>query len=74
MFSDNGGELTGEGFVELCGTFNIKVPTTASYSPWSNKTCERHNQFITNMLHKVYDDAKCDYVTAFAWAINAKKY
>ena len=25
------------------------------------------------MLHKVYDDAKCVYVTAFAWAVNAKK-
>ena len=25
------------------------------------------------MLHKVYDDAKCVYVTVFAWAVNAKK-
>ena len=53
LFSDNGNEFIGEGFVELCETFNIKATTTASYSPWSNRTCERHNQFITNMLFMV---------------------
>ena len=42
------------------------------YSPWSDGTCERHNQFITNMLHKICDDKKCSYETALAWAINAK--
>ena len=44
------------------------MTTTASYSPRSNGTC-----VITNMLHKVYDDARCDYVSTLAWAINAKK-
>ena len=43
-----------------------------SYSPWSDGTCERHNQFITNMLHKISDDKKCSYKTALAWAINGK--
>ena len=39
----NGGEFVGEDFIELCEIFNIKVSTTASYSPWSNRTYERHN-------------------------------
>ena len=69
LFSDNGGGFIGEDFVQLCETFNVKATTTVSYSPWSNGTCERHNQFITYILHKVYDDAKCDYVTPLAWAI-----
>ena len=72
VFSDNGGEFIGEDFIELCEIFNIKVSTTASHSPWSNGTCERHNQFITNMLHKIRDDTKCSYETALAWAISTK--
>ena len=54
LFSDNAGESIGEDFVELCKIFNIKATTTASHSPWSNGTCECRNQFITNMIHKVY--------------------
>ena len=72
LFSDNGSEFIGEDFVKLCETFNIKATTAASYSPWSNGTCECRNQFTNNMLQKVYDDAKCNYITALAWAINAK--
>ena len=72
LFSDNGSEFIGDDFVELCETFDIKATTTASYSQWSNGTCECYNQFITNMLCKIYGDAKCDYVIAFAWAINVK--
>ena len=72
LFSDNGSEFIGDDFVELCETFNIKATTTASYSQWSNGTCECYNQFITNMLCKIYGNAKCDYVIAFAWAINVK--
>ena len=53
LFSDNGGEFIGEDFVELCETFNVKVTITASHSPWSNGTCERHTRFITHMLHNV---------------------
>ena len=43
VFSYNGGEFVGEDFTELCEIFNIKVSTRASYSPWSNRTYERHN-------------------------------
>ena len=72
VFSENGGGFIGEDFIVLCEIFNIKVSATASYSPYSNGACERHNQFITNMLHKIRDDTKCCYKTALAWAINSK--
>ena len=71
VFSDSGGEFIGEDFIEL-EILNIKVSTTVSYGPWSNGACERHNQFITNMSHKIRDNTKCSYETALAWAINAK--
>ena len=32
------------------------------------------SQSVYNMSHKVYDDAKCDYAIALAWAINVKNY
>ena len=34
--------------------------------------CERHNQFLTNMLHKIHDDVNCDYNVALAWPASEK--
>ena len=59
IFSDNGGEFIGDDFYDICGKFNIKVSGTASLSPWSNGTCERHNHLITTMPVKIRDEAKC---------------
>ena len=72
IFSDNGGEFIGEDFHNMCGNFNINVSVTASFSPWSNSTCERHNHLITTMLLKIRDDVKCSYDAALAWTISAK--
>ena len=66
IFSDNGGEFIGDNFY-MCGKFNIKVLGTASFSPWSNNTCERYSPLITTMLVKMCDDTKCSYDTALAW-------
>ena len=63
----------GEAFHEMCERFNIKIQTTPAYSPWSNGVCERHNQTLTTILLKIKDDVKCDYETALAWALSAKK-
>ena len=71
-FSDNGGEFIGDYFSDLCGKFNIKVLGTASFSPWSNNTCERQNHLTTTVLLKICDDVKCGYDTTLAWAISAK--
>ena len=72
IFSDNGDEFIGDNFYDMCGKFNIKVPGTASFSPWSNDTCERHNHLITTILLKIRDCVKCSYDTALAWAISEK--
>ena len=71
LFSDNGGEFISDKFYEMCENFNIKVITMPSYSPWGKGLCERHNQFLTNMLDKILDDIKCDYDIALAWAVSA---
>ena len=72
IFSDNGGEFIADDFYELCETFNIKVSTSASYSPWSNGIVERHNQTLTNIILKVKEDIKCPWETAVAWAVSPK--
>ena len=56
----------------MCGKFHIKVLGTASFSPWTNGTCEKHNHLVTIMFLKICDDVKCSYGTALAWAISAK--
>ena len=66
IFSDKRGEFIGDDFYDMCGKFNIKVLGTASFSPWSNGTCERHNNLITTMLFKIHDDVKCSYDTTLA--------
>ena len=71
LFTDNGGEFISDEFYEMCERFNIKVITTPSYSPWSNGLCGWHSQFLTNMLDRICDDVKCDYV-ALAWAVILK--
>ena len=58
----------------ICGKFNIQVSGTASFSPRSNGTGERHNHFITTMLLTICDDVKCSYDTALTWGISAKNH
>ncbi len=72
IFSDNGGEICSEDFYELCELFNITTDTTPAYSPWSNGRCERHNQFLTEMVEKIKDDVNCSWDTAVLWAVCAK--
>ena len=72
IFSDNGGEFTGDDIYDMYGKFNIKVSRTASFSPWSNHTCERHIHLMTKMLLKIHDDVKYSYDIALALTISAK--
>ena len=46
IFSDNGGEFTGDNFYEMCERFNIKIETTLAFSPLSNGVCERYSQTL----------------------------
>ena len=54
----------------MCEIFNIQVQNSASFSPWSNGVCERHNQTPTNILLKVKDDQSA--IRFIAWAVHAK--
>ena len=36
--------------------YNIKIMTTAAYSPFSKGTCERHNAIITDTPERVTAD------------------
>ena len=72
LFTYNGGEFISDEFYKMCERFNIKVMTTPSYSSWRNGLCEWHNQFLINMSGKIFDDVKCDYDVALAWAVIAK--
>ena len=71
LFSDNGGEFNSHLVREFGETFNIKILTTAAYSPWSNGLVERHNGIISLMLKKMresFPDKDLDTLMAFACA------
>ena len=72
LYSDNGGEFNNEEVRDMAENFNIEIKTTAAYSPWSNDLIERHNQTLTEILHKVKADNGCDWDTALTWALMAK--
>ena len=68
---DNGGEFANSKFIELAESMNIRIITTAAYSPWSNGLVERHNATLAETLHKVQADCP-DIETALCWALQAK--
>ncbi|KAL6481141.1 hypothetical protein MHYP_G00092210 [Metynnis hypsauchen] len=72
LYSDNGGEFNNEEMRDMAENFNIETRTTAAYSPWSNGLLERHNQTLTEILHKVKRENGCDWHTALDWALMAK--
>ena len=72
IYSDNGGEFNNDEVRDMAENFDIEVKTTAGYSPWSNGLLERHNQTLTEIMHKVKTDKQCDWETALNWALMAK--
>ena len=72
FLSDNGGEFANPHFLDICETMNIRILTTAAYSPWSNGLVERHNATLSEMLHKVMAEQNTSIETALAWSIQAK--
>ena len=47
---DNGGEFSNSEFISFCENFNINIKTTATESPWSNGSVERHNEVLGNTV------------------------
>ena len=74
FFSDNGGEFSNEDYMELCEAINITIKKTAAQAPFSNALCGHHNVVLEEMFLKTRAEAKCDFITALQWAVNAKNY
>ncbi len=73
IITDQGTEFTGSEMVEAMSKLDIKIHTTAAYSPWSNGLCERNHALVDNMLERVLNDfPEMDLETALAWACAAK--
>ena len=53
VLSDNGGESTNKLLTEMSDQLTIFVRSTAGESPWSNRTTERHNAILENMISKL---------------------
>ena len=58
--------------MELCEAMNIAITKTAAEAPFSYGLCERHNAVLEEMFLKTRAEAKCDFITALQWAVNAK--
>lgn len=69
---DNGKEFCNEAFLEMCRHMDIKMKTTAAFSPFSNGVVERHNGLLAEMVYKIKEDANCSTDIALCWAVNAK--
>ena len=50
VLTDNGGEFSAEEMREVASLLNVKVCTTAAYSPFQNGLCERNHAVTDNML------------------------
>ena len=71
FFSDNG-ELSNEDYMGLCEAMNITIKKTGGETPFDNGLCECHNAVLEEMFLKTRAEAKCDFLTALQWAVNAK--
>ena len=73
ILCDNGGEFDNAEFKDMCENFNIRVMSTAAYSPFSNGLCERNHAVIDEMVMKIIaDQPKCSLKVALSWAVNSK--
>ncbi len=73
ILTDNGSEFTGSIMMEAMSKLDIKVLTTAAYSPWSNGICEKVHGLADGVVVRVQtDNPEIDLETAVAWACAAK--
>ena len=70
---DNGGEFNNDEFISMCENVNIRICTTAAYSPWSNGLVERHNAILGYNVTKIIEDGVTKNLDiAVGWSISAK--
>ena len=73
FLTDNGGEFANNLLLELTEQMNIKLISTAAYSPQSNGVCERHNRTLTEVFERVrLEFPKLDQETCLAFSCAAK--
>ena len=55
---DNGGEFVNKKMTDLCQNFNIRIFTTAGYSPFQNGICERNHATVDEIIDKMMTSGK----------------
>ena len=55
---DNGGEFVNKKMIDLCHNFNIRIFTTAGYSPFQNGICERNHRTVDEIIEKMMTSGK----------------
>ena len=71
--TDNGGEFDNDLFRSNAENFDFTVISTAAENPFSNGTCERHNQVLTETFLKTRESAvNCDDDLCMRQAVFAK--
>ena len=70
---DNGGEFVNKKMNYLCQNFNIRMFTTAGYSPYQNGLCERNYSTVDEIIDKMMTSGRYTNVRlALGAAISAK--
>ena len=72
FLTDNGGESTNAGVLEMCEAMNITIKVTVAESPFSNGLVDRHNFIITYMMDKKLEESQLNLDLALPWCLNAK--
>ena len=73
LMSDNGGEFTGDELKEVASILDVKLYTTAGYSPHQNGLCERVHGVIDHILLKLKSQyPSVDLNILLGWANMAK--
>lgn len=73
VWTDNGGEFTGEEMREVTSILNVYKDTTAAEAPWMNGLNEKNHALADNILKQVmrdYPDISLE--SALAWTCSAK--
>ena len=72
VHTDRGSEFLNRQFRSLCEKYQIRVTSTASFSPHQNGLNERNHAYVDFMVQKIQDaDPSCKTRIALAWACNA---
>ena len=50
---DNGLEFVNSKMKDLCRNFNIRLFTTAAYSPYQNGLCEKNHQIVDEIIQRM---------------------